>query len=135
MIKTWFAVYSLWLVSTNIHFISEQILRQEQKPLFGSLSSRQSDCLSSVIKFAAVCGQIMNSDLVKQHCLKVLSCKFLLLFQREKHKYILQFFFLFTRFVQKDHHVRYYLFASIIVVLTILELICFFSAKYSTLRS
>ncbi|XP_063428523.1 E3 ubiquitin-protein ligase UBR2-like isoform X1 [Mytilus trossulus] len=51
----------------------EQMLRHDQKPLFGSLSSRQSDCMGSLVRFAAVCGQVMNSDLVKQHCLKVLS--------------------------------------------------------------
>ncbi|XP_021345433.1 E3 ubiquitin-protein ligase UBR2-like isoform X2 [Mizuhopecten yessoensis] len=51
----------------------EQQLNMEEKPLFGSLSSRQSDCLASLIKFACVFSQVIPQDLVKQHCLRLLS--------------------------------------------------------------
>ncbi|KAL5008356.1 hypothetical protein ScPMuIL_013937 [Solemya velum] len=54
----------------------EQCLRYEQKPIFGSMTSRQSDCLTSLIKFAAVCSQVMTPDTVKQHCIRLLCVLF-----------------------------------------------------------
>ncbi|KAL4237392.1 hypothetical protein ACF0H5_002110 [Mactra antiquata] len=54
----------------------EQILRDENKPLFGQMSSRQSDCLKSVVKVAASYSQVINPDLVKQHCIRLLSFLF-----------------------------------------------------------
>ncbi|KAJ8313258.1 hypothetical protein KUTeg_009175 [Tegillarca granosa] len=51
----------------------EQFLRLEQRALFGGLSSRQSDCLGALIKFAAVCGQVIPHDVIKHHCLRLLS--------------------------------------------------------------
>ena len=52
---------------------TEQCLRDEMKPLFGSLPSRQADCLSSLVKFAAVCSQVIQPDVVKKHCITLLS--------------------------------------------------------------
>lgn len=51
----------------------EQQLKVEEKPLFGALSTRQSDCLSALIKFACVFSQVIPQNLVKQHCLRLLS--------------------------------------------------------------
>lgn len=60
----------------NYVLISEQFLRLEQRALFGGLSSRQSDCLGALIKFAAVCGQVIPSDVIKRHCLRLLSGRY-----------------------------------------------------------
>lgn len=53
--------------------VIEQSLQHDNKPLFGSLSSRRSDCLNALVKFAAVCGQVMPADTVKQHCIRLLT--------------------------------------------------------------
>ncbi|XP_060594831.1 E3 ubiquitin-protein ligase UBR2-like isoform X1 [Ruditapes philippinarum] len=54
----------------------EQILRDEGKPLFGQMSSRQSDCLRSLVRVAATYSPAINTDIVKQHCIKLLSFLF-----------------------------------------------------------
>ncbi|XP_053394416.1 E3 ubiquitin-protein ligase UBR2-like isoform X2 [Mercenaria mercenaria] len=54
----------------------EQILRDECKPLFGQMSSRQSDCLRSLVKVAAAYSPAINTDIVKQHCIRLLSFLF-----------------------------------------------------------
>ncbi|XP_050407008.2 E3 ubiquitin-protein ligase UBR2 isoform X1 [Patella vulgata] len=56
----------------TIHTI-EQTLQLEKKPLFGAVPSRQLDLLSSLVKYAAVCSQVMSPDTVKQHCVRVLT--------------------------------------------------------------
>ena len=52
---------------------TEQCLREEDKALFGTLSSRQADCLSALVKFSAVCSQVITSEVVKKHCVRLLS--------------------------------------------------------------
>ncbi|XP_052769327.1 E3 ubiquitin-protein ligase UBR2-like isoform X1 [Mya arenaria] len=54
----------------------EQQLREEGKPLFGQLSSRQSDCMRSLVKVAAAHSQTANPELTKQHCIKLLTFLF-----------------------------------------------------------
>ncbi|XP_060067571.1 E3 ubiquitin-protein ligase UBR2-like isoform X1 [Ylistrum balloti] len=51
----------------------EQQLKVEEKPLFGAMSSRQSDCLSALIKFACIFNLVIPQNLIKQHCLRLLS--------------------------------------------------------------
>ena len=63
------------------HFLTEQYLRDERKPLFGSSPSRNVDCINALVKFAAVCSHIMQQDVVKKHCLRLLSGK---MFQKTK---------------------------------------------------
>ena len=53
--------------------LTEQCLRDEEKALFGTLTSRQSDCLSALVKFSAVCSQVITSEVVKRHCVTLLS--------------------------------------------------------------
>ena len=53
--------------------ISEQSLRDEGKPLFGSLASRQLDCLNALVKFAAVANQVIHPEVIKKHCITLLS--------------------------------------------------------------
>ena len=62
--------------SSFVSLFTEQQLREDNKPLFGSLSSRQSDCLRSLVKVAATYSQVVNPDMAKQHCILLLSCKY-----------------------------------------------------------
>ena len=55
--------------------ITEQSLRDEGKPLFGGLASRKAECLSAVVRFAAVSSQVIQPDVVKRHCVTLLSGK------------------------------------------------------------
>ena len=61
--------------------ISEQIIRDEGKPLFGSLAARQNDCLKALIKFTVMSTQshFAKPEVIKEHCIKQLACKFTLL--------------------------------------------------------
>ncbi|XP_074663047.1 E3 ubiquitin-protein ligase UBR2-like [Tubulanus polymorphus] len=54
----------------------EQCLRNEGKPLFGAMTSRQLDCLNALTKFAAVCNQVQTRELVKKHCIRLLTALF-----------------------------------------------------------
>ncbi|KAK3092305.1 hypothetical protein FSP39_001069, partial [Pinctada imbricata] len=54
----------------------EQLLRLENKPLFGVLPARTLDCINALVKFAAVSGQITPVDVMKKHCLRLLSALF-----------------------------------------------------------
>lgn len=51
----------------------EQYLRYENKPLFGASPSRNVDCINALVKFAAVCSHIMPQEVIKKHCLRLLS--------------------------------------------------------------
>ena len=57
--------------------VTEQMLRDEGKPLFGSLAARQTDCLKALIKFAIMNSQppFTKPELIKEHCIKQLACK------------------------------------------------------------
>jgi hypothetical protein len=55
----------------------EQLLRIDSKSIFSQLSIRQSELINSLIKVAAVCGLLNDSDQIKKHCLKLLSCKYI----------------------------------------------------------
>lgn len=56
-----------------ILFYSEQGLRDEGKPLFGELASRKVECLSAIVRFSAVCSQVLHPEIVKKHCVSLLS--------------------------------------------------------------
>lgn len=56
-----------------LHLILEQYLRYENKPLFGASPSRNVDCINALVKFAAVCSHIMPQEVIKKHCLRLLS--------------------------------------------------------------
>ncbi|XP_013420461.1 E3 ubiquitin-protein ligase UBR2 isoform X2 [Lingula anatina] len=51
----------------------DNCLREDSKPLFGSLSSRQLDCLNALVKVACVSGQVTQPEVVKQNCVRLLS--------------------------------------------------------------
>ena len=51
----------------------EHYLRLEDKPLFGSLASRQSDCVSALVRLAAVSSHVSTTAVVKQHCVTLLA--------------------------------------------------------------
>jgi len=53
--------------------LTEHSLRQEDKPLFGGLASRQTDCISALVRLAAVSGQVSTAAVVKQHCVTLLA--------------------------------------------------------------
>lgn len=57
----------------NLLLILEQYLRYESKPLFGASPSRNVDCINALVKFAAVCSHIMPQEVIKKHCLRLLS--------------------------------------------------------------
>lgn len=61
--------------------LTEQLMRDEGKPLFGNLPGRQSDCLRALVKVAATYSQVVNPEISKQHCIVSLSCKILDLVQ------------------------------------------------------
>ena len=63
----------LCLLANSPSAISEQSLRDEGKPLFGSLASRQLDCLCALVKFAAVANQAIHPEVIKKHCVTLLS--------------------------------------------------------------
>ena len=48
-------------------------MRNEDKPLFGGLASRQADCVSALVRLAAVTGQVSTAAIVKQHCITLLA--------------------------------------------------------------
>ena len=60
--------------------ITEQLLRMESKPLFGVLPARTSDCINALVKFAAVSGQICDPEVIKQHCLRLLSGQYTMIY-------------------------------------------------------
>ena len=53
--------------------LTEHSLRSEDKPLFGGLASRQTDCVSALVRLAAVAGQVSTPAIVKQHCVTLLA--------------------------------------------------------------
>ncbi|CAH1791627.1 unnamed protein product [Owenia fusiformis] len=53
--------------------VIEQSLREESKPLFGSLPSRQADCLQALVRFAGVSAQNIASDINKKLCVRLLA--------------------------------------------------------------
>jgi hypothetical protein len=53
----------------------EHCLRSEDKPLFGAIASRQSDCVSALVRLAAVSGHVSTTAVVKQHCVTLLAGK------------------------------------------------------------
>ncbi|KAL3874810.1 hypothetical protein ACJMK2_037773 [Sinanodonta woodiana] len=65
---------------------TEQLLRDEEKPLFGALSTRQADCLKALVKFAATCSQGMSTETVREHCVRLLSVLFPDVFEGRKTK-------------------------------------------------
>lgn len=56
----------------TIHTI-ENLLRDVGKPLFGELSSRQSDCLSALVRFSSICAQFCDPLVVHTHCHRLLN--------------------------------------------------------------
>nr|XP_006815804.1 PREDICTED: E3 ubiquitin-protein ligase UBR2-like [Saccoglossus kowalevskii] len=62
-----------WCTCAYTIHTTENLLRDEAKPLFGALSSRQSDCLNALVRFAAVCGHVTNTTAGQKHALRLLS--------------------------------------------------------------
>ena len=69
--------FSCFSHAFDLLVITEQMLRDEGKPLFGSLAARQTDCLKALIKFAIMNSQppFTKPELIKEHCIKQLACK------------------------------------------------------------
>lgn len=57
--------------SYTIHAI-ENLLRDQGKPLFGELSSRQSDCLAALVRFATVCTHVTQPANLENQCHRLL---------------------------------------------------------------
>lgn len=70
---------SWWSCSYTIHAI-EWLLREQDKPLFGELSSRNSLCMEAVIRFSGASLQVFEQDVVRTHCVRML--RYLLLGER-----------------------------------------------------
>nr|KAG5712905.1 hypothetical protein BaRGS_007502 [Batillaria attramentaria] len=51
----------------------EQYLASEGQGIFGSLTERQSSLLGSLVRFAAVVSQVMPADVIREHCVRLLS--------------------------------------------------------------
>ena len=49
------------------------MLRAENKALFGSLHSRQAECIGSLIRLAAISSGVFPNDVVKKRCIRILS--------------------------------------------------------------
>lgn len=62
-----------WSTTSYTIQVIEQSLRDEGKPLFGALTSRQLDCLNGLLKITAVCGQVIKPEVVKQDCVRLLA--------------------------------------------------------------
>ncbi|XP_014664856.1 PREDICTED: E3 ubiquitin-protein ligase UBR2-like isoform X1 [Priapulus caudatus] len=56
----------------TIHAI-EWYLRDEGKPLFGTFSSRNLDCLNALVRSAAVVSYVCSVEVLKSHCVHLLS--------------------------------------------------------------
>lgn len=62
---------SWWSLAYTIHSI-EWLLRDQGKPLFGSLSFCQDHCLSALTRCIANCIRIFDSQVVRSHCVRLL---------------------------------------------------------------
>ncbi|KAK7505437.1 hypothetical protein BaRGS_00003182 [Batillaria attramentaria] len=51
----------------------QQYLASEGQGIFGSLTERQSSLLGSLVRFAAVVSQVMPADVIREHCVRLLS--------------------------------------------------------------
>jgi E3 ubiquitin-protein ligase UBR2 len=71
-----------WSTCAYTIMATEQSLRDEGKPLSGALPSRQADCLAALVRFAAVCNQVIQPDIIKKHCVNMLSASIL---ERSSH--------------------------------------------------
>lgn len=60
-----------WSLTYTIHSI-EWLLRDQGKPLFGSLSFCQDHCLSALTRCIANCIRIFDSQVVRSHCVRLL---------------------------------------------------------------
>jgi hypothetical protein len=54
---------------------TEQCLQEDGKPLFGSLTSRREDCVAALVRFSAVCSQVIQQEMVRKLCIRLLSSK------------------------------------------------------------
>uniref|UniRef100_A0A1W7R9B1 E3 ubiquitin-protein ligase n=1 Tax=Hadrurus spadix TaxID=141984 RepID=A0A1W7R9B1_9SCOR len=71
-----------WSCSYTIHAI-EWLLRDQGKPLFGELSSRNSNCLQAIVRFVTSSLQVFDPQTVRSHGVRLL--RFLIL--SENHLY------------------------------------------------
>ncbi|KAG1675618.1 E3 ubiquitin-protein ligase UBR2 [Nymphon striatum] len=51
----------------------EWVLRDQMKPLFGSCSSRQNDCLQTVVRFLFAFNLVIPAEILQSHCIRLLS--------------------------------------------------------------
>lgn len=61
-----------WSCAYTIHTI-EALLRDQQKPLFGELTTRQSDCLGALIRVASICGTSTLPDVLQLHAVRMVN--------------------------------------------------------------
>lgn len=64
---------SIWLNCSYTITVIEQLLRVEDKSLFGQLTLKQIDLLSNIVKQAALYGVNSNSEAVRKCCLRLLA--------------------------------------------------------------
>lgn len=68
-------IFIMLIIGMRCLMLTEQCLRAEGKALFGSLATRQADCISALVRLAAVCSHINTPTTVKEHCVTLLSGK------------------------------------------------------------
>uniref|UniRef100_T1JGA7 E3 ubiquitin-protein ligase n=1 Tax=Strigamia maritima TaxID=126957 RepID=T1JGA7_STRMM len=64
-----------WSCAYTIHSI-EELLRDQGKPLFGELSTRQSDCLAALVRLASFCTTIVDAEMLREHALRLMNAIF-----------------------------------------------------------
>ena len=69
----WRMAVSMWLNCTYTIAVTEQLLRVDEKPLFGQLTLKQTDLLSNIVKQAALYGINQNVESVRTCCVRLLA--------------------------------------------------------------
>ncbi|ESO01957.1 hypothetical protein HELRODRAFT_188532 [Helobdella robusta] len=71
---------SVWNTCAYSILCIENSLRDEEKPLFGSLASKQAECLCTLVRLAAITTNLFAVSTIKRHCIRILSvmsCRYL----------------------------------------------------------
>jgi hypothetical protein len=64
---------SIWLNCSYTINVIEQLLRVEDKPLFGNLTLKQTDLLSNIVKQAGIYGINKNIEAIRKYCVRLLA--------------------------------------------------------------
>lgn len=64
---------SMWTNCSYTIQVIEQLLRFENKPLFGQLTLKQIDLLANIVKQAALYGMTKNTESVRKSCVRLLA--------------------------------------------------------------